>query len=100
MRYLTLACLLIASPLSAATITGSVRSPDGKPVAGAIVTATSADGFLSESVYSDGTGAFILATQIDGHIRLRIRHPQFSDFLKELDASQGTQNISVSLKAF
>ena len=63
-------CLL--STAHAANVRGTVTSVDGDPVAGAVVSLTRADGALRQSVYSDASGHFLLATEQSAAARLSV----------------------------
>src|SRR5580700_1602401 len=72
-------------PASAATVAGRTYSPDHVPIKGALVTLASADGMVSETVYTDGTGAFQLETKLYGRLMLRARAPGDADAVQAVD---------------
>lgn len=70
----------LGAPALAGTLRGEVRGDDGKPVAGALVTASRADGGIGESVYTDAGGRYVLKTRrITGSVTLRVRQPYYQD---------------------
>lgn len=92
MRHDPLRCvpllLLGALPLvaSAGTLRGTVRSDAGKPVAGALVTLTDAKRGVSESVYTNVSGRYMLETRlVSGALDLRVRAAYVRDVRASLD---------------
>lgn len=81
----------------AATISGSVRNPDNKAVRGALITLTSADGLMSETVFSDDSGKYRLATKKHGKLMLRVRAPLFVDEQQAIDVPAGDGRIEYAL---
>jgi len=72
------------SAAHAAVLEGHVRGPGG-PLAGAMITATSADSLYAETVYTDAKGAFRLTTDQTGVVTLRARKPYFADGSQAVD---------------
>lgn len=72
-----------ASPALAGTVSGSVVSDDGRPIAGAIVTLTDKRG-VSESVYSNAKGEFGLATKLEGELEFWVRKRYHHDDTRKL----------------
>ncbi|MBI2383397.1 MAG: carboxypeptidase regulatory-like domain-containing protein [Gammaproteobacteria bacterium] len=70
---------------AAASLQGVVNAPDGRPVAGAVVSLTRGDGVLRESAYSGADGRFALSTAQSGAATLRIRAARFADDARELN---------------
>lgn len=66
-------------PASAVEVTGSVRSADGTPLAGAMVTATRADNLFAETIYAGADGGYLLDTSQTGKVTLRFRSPGYID---------------------
>jgi len=87
-KALLLCLLFIAGPLFAGTISGSVATAQGRPIAGATVTLTDANGY-SESVYTDRAGKFVIRTQIQGKANLRVRAYGFSDIARDAQPARG-----------
>lgn len=73
------AAVLATSPASAAMITGKLTNADGDAIAGAIVRLSNVQEGVSESVYSDGNGEYVLETELSGSLRLRFRAHYFAD---------------------
>ena len=67
----------------AVEIKGKIVSPDGKPVAAAVIREAAGAG----KAVSDAEGNFVLATASSGQIRLTIKHPDF--FEEEAIVSTG-----------
>lgn len=93
MNSLTKICLGItvtslSLPGLAGTFSGVIKSADNEPMHGVLVTVSSARSHISESVYSDPTGAFTLDTVLDGKLDVRLRTPYFRD-----------EKLSIKLKA-
>ena len=89
-----LAALFLATgaPAWAATITGTVQS-GGKPVVGAMVTVSSVDGLVNQTVYSDASGAYRLVTNLDGKASLRARAWMLADVTQKLSVPKGDREI-------
>ena len=73
------ALALLALPAQAGVLTGSIMSADGKPMQGVLVRLTDNRIGLSESVYSNVNGAYVLVTDLQGQLDLRLRTPYFKD---------------------
>ena len=80
------------APICAATITGTVQS-GGKAVVGAMVTVSSADGLVNQTVYSDASGAFRLATNLDGKLSIRARAPMLADETHSISVPKGNREL-------
>ena len=92
-----LACFMLMAGIAALipfsalanTIEGAVYSDEAKPIAGALLTLSSADGLYAKSVYSDAKGQFRLISEgIDGTL-LRTRKPNFTDSIISVDPTTG-----------
>lgn len=84
------ASLILLAALSAGaqagTLSGVVRSDGGAAVAGALVTLSDEQRGVSESVYSDASGRFVLrARQVSGPLKLRVRRAYHRDVHAELE---------------
>lgn len=86
-RLPLLLCGLIcaSSSLAAGTLTGTVGTIEGKPIAGAMVTIWNADKNRKESVYTDAEGKYVLNTSFAGKLQVRARTPYFKDVVKEIE---------------
>src|SRR5262245_53664938 len=85
-----------ATAANAAELTGSVKSTDGKAVAGAMVTLTRADGLFVETVYAGKDGRYRLRTQQQGTASLRARYPNYADATTGVDlAKDSSQSLTL-----
>lgn len=82
---LVIAALLGATSVVAGTLSGTVGTIEGKPIAGAMVTVWNADRNRKESVYTDAAGKYVLNTGFTGKLQIRARTPYFKDVLKEIE---------------
>ena len=82
--------LVFSACAAAATLDGSVRTTDGKAVAGAMVTVWNEARNRKETVYSDAAGRYSLPTGFAGTLQVRARTPYFRDVVQtiELGAEQ------------
>jgi virginiamycin B lyase len=87
---------VLCQSVVAATLVGTVQS-DEHAVRGALVTLSSADGMVSETVYSDDAGRYQLATQLSGKLTLRARAPLKADDARSIDVPAGDAKINQSL---
>ncbi|WP_170979044.1 virginiamycin B lyase family protein [Marinobacter panjinensis] len=78
------AMLFAASPASAGTVSGKLTSADGDAIAGAIIRLTDVQAGISESVYSDARGEYVLETDLQGELRLRFRAHYFADHEEQI----------------
>jgi len=85
---LSLLALFMSSTALAGTLSGTVLTGDGTPVAGAMVTVWNEARNRKETVYSDADGRYMLVTSFSGKLQLRARTPYFKDIVQplELDA--------------
>jgi virginiamycin B lyase len=63
----------------AATLTGTIKDAQGDAMHGVMVRVTDDANGISESVYTDEAGVYILVTRLEGTLKLRARHPYFRD---------------------
>jgi streptogramin lyase len=77
----------MAAPASAGMIEGVVNDDLGQPLAGVMITLSSADGLYAETVYSNHEGRFSLSTGQDGLSQLRARRLNFADSIAPVDLS-------------
>ena len=91
--------LLMSVHLSAATVKGAVFDSDGKTLAGAQVTLTSADGLFAETVYANNSGEFTLTTKQADATQLRARMTGFADAYHSIDFSAGDESdVQIKLR--
>src|SRR5207247_11109911 len=70
---------LSGSDVLAATLSGTVAATDGRPIAGAMVTAFNEPGDRKETVFTAADGRYALRTSFAGKLALRARVPYFAD---------------------
>jgi virginiamycin B lyase len=73
----------------AAMLTGTVATADGRPIAGAMVTAFNEPGNRKETVYTGEDGRYALSTAFDGKLTLRARTPYFKDVTRPVATAAG-----------
>ena len=84
---------------SAAMLTGQVNTSDGKPVAGAMVTAFDAKALRRDTVYTNAAGQFELNVGFQGKMNVRARAPYYKDASQELELANGASralNFTIS----
>jgi streptogramin lyase/cytochrome c5 len=98
-RSLLLSTLLgISTQTHAGTLTGIVATPEGQPVAGAMVTLWNEAHNRKETVYSDIKGRYTLDTGFTGKLILRARASNYKDFNLNLALSaDGRQSHNLAL---
>lgn len=82
---LSLLALFMSGTALAGTLSGTVQTSDGKPVAGAMVTVWNEARNRKETVYSDAVGRYTLVTSFAGKLQVRARTPYFKDVVQQLD---------------
>ncbi|MEN9435910.1 MAG: hypothetical protein RIR09_565 [Pseudomonadota bacterium] len=75
---------LSVQPAVSGTLTGTITTSDGKPIAGALLTLWNEAKNRKETVYSNESGAYTLHTDFTGNVTLRARTPYFKDVNKAL----------------
>ena len=112
-RVISVAVLTLAMTGSALadTLTGKVSTSEGKALEGVMVRLTDERSGISESVYSDAGGNYVLETGLAGKLSLRLRTPYFRDVTASIElpgaaqqdfvmqAMTGAAEISESLPA-
>lgn len=86
---IALMVVLGAPAAVAATFSGTVATNEGRPIAGAMVTAWSAPKDRKETVFTGADGRYALQTSFAGELTLRARAPYFSDVGKTVAAKDG-----------
>jgi len=89
------AALLSCASISADELRGAVVQSNGKPLAGALVTARAAKG-IETTVYSATDGSFVISGLAIGTYTVRARFPGQND--TETDASSGTKSLSIQMR--
>src|SRR5260370_748250 len=95
-RFLVLVCLVLATPLRADTISGTVKDPSGAVVIGARIEITG--GNLSQPLLltSDESGKFVSPNLSAGKYSLRVAKEGFDDLVTTVDL-QGTADVALKL---
>ena len=86
-----LLALVLGTGAAAGTLDGSVRTTDGKAVAGAMVTVWNESRDRKETVYSDAAGRYSLPTGFAGTLQVRARTPYFRDVVQTVELGAGQQ---------
>ena len=95
------ATLLAATPASAASLTGTVTAPDGKPAYGAMVTLADPTGERRETVYTAEDGTYAIRTPFAGALSVRARMAGLADALVAQNlTSEQTAKVDLQLTAF
>jgi streptogramin lyase/cytochrome c5 len=82
----------------AATLAGTVATTDGRPIAGAMVTAFNEPMNRKETVFTGADGSYTLRTSFAGKLTLRARTPYFKDVTKTV-AAAGDAALAVDFAA-
>jgi virginiamycin B lyase len=91
----------IALPAAAASFTGKVVLPDGKPAFGAMVTVFDASLQVRETVYTDKDGAYAIATPFEGALTVRARLAGVDDATAKVTATKAQRaTLNLALKPF
>ncbi len=112
-RVISVAVLTLAMTGSALadTLTGKVSTSEGKALEGVMVRLSDERSGVSESVYSDAGGNYVLETDLSGKLSLRLRTPYYRDVTASIElpgaaqqdfvmqAMTGAAEISESLPA-
>ena len=77
----SLAVVAFCAPTRAASFTGIVRTPDGRPAYGVTVTVFDTDEQQRQSVYTAEDGSFAIRTPYAGPVKLRARMAGYDDVL-------------------
>ena len=97
---LTLAFLLFTIALSGASLSGTVKDPQGRAVPGATLTLVSASGAAGNTTTSDSTGAYHFDSLPEGPYLLRAEAPGFAAFVAEdvRLAAGAEQHVEIALE--
>ena len=101
MRIITTLLLsLLAVSTQAGVVTGKVSNEEGRAMEGVLVRLTDAAAGVSESVYTDAQGRYVLVTTLQGELQLRLRTPYFSDATATVElAGSGTVTQDMTMAA-
>ncbi len=95
------ATVAIAANASAASFSGTVTLPDGRPAFGAMVSVFNADHTRKQTVYTAADGSYGIVTPYEGNLVVRARLANYDDATTSVEApgeSKGTVDLQV--KAF
>ena len=102
--FLLLGALLsagLASTAGAASFTGTVTLPDGRPAFGAMVSVFNAEFTQRQTVYTAEDGSYAIVTPYGGSLTLRARLANYDDATTTVDAaSDATSRSDLVLAAF
>lgn len=101
LRILVAAAGLLGAGAHAASFTGTVSLPDGKPAFGAMVTVFDAPRQKRETVYTDAAGRYAIRTAYAGALDIRVRLANYADnrITRNMAADEQAQ-LNLSLKPF
>jgi virginiamycin B lyase len=99
-----LAALLLSAltlPAAAASFTGKVTLPDGKPAFGAMVTVFDASRQVRETVYTSADGSYAISTPFEGALAVRARLAGLDDDATKVTAGKTQRTtLNLALKPF
>ena len=81
---------------NAGTFEGVVRDTEGDALPGVMVRLTDDVSGISESVFTDPTGAFEITTRLEGELHLRLRTPYYRDVAVTLDAPSTDLDLAMT----
>lgn len=85
----------------AASFTGQVVLPDGRPAYGAMVSVFNAQKNQKQTVYTDAAGRYAIVTPYAGKLDLRARLANFDDALVNVEAAAAqTSEVNLGLRKF
>lgn len=96
--FLATFCASTSVAVAAGTLSGTVGTIDGKPIAGALVTVWNPDKNRKESVYTNAEGNYTLHTSFTGKLQVRARTPYFKDVITEIDLAD-KRSLTLNLGA-
>lgn len=95
------AATLQPSLAQAASFSGRVTLPDGRPAYGAMVTVFDADGERRQTVYTAADGSYAIRTPYVGKVKVRVRMAGFKDRTVEESATASqASRLNLSLGTF
>lgn len=77
-----------AFPAAAGVLTGNVTDASGKALEGVLVRLTDPEIGVSESVFTNAEGRYVLRTGLSGQLELRIRTPYYRDGKRTVELGQ------------
>ncbi len=95
-----LLALLAGLNAQAGVLTGNVTNTDDEAMEGVLVRLTDEAAGISESVYTDSAGRYVLVTTLQGELALRLRSPYFKDATASVElAGSGTVSQDMTMVA-
>lgn len=89
------------SAANAASFTGVVTTPDGKPAFGAMVTVFNEAGSQRQTVYAAADGRYTIRTPFEGKLKVRVRLANFDDNHSTAQvAGEQMSTLNLGLKTF
>jgi virginiamycin B lyase len=96
-----LSVLGATSSTRAATLDGSVQTPGGQAVAGAMVTVFSANRMRKQTVFTDAQGRYLIVVDYEGELTVRARASNFADQSRNISvAEQDKRTVDLKLSPF
>jgi streptogramin lyase len=95
-----LAVIVLPGTVRAASFTGTVTLPDGKPAFGAMVTVFNADRTTRQTVYTAADGSYAIRTPYTGKLDVRARLANYDDQTVSVETTADTARLDLALKAF
>lgn len=90
-----------AAPAEAAALEGTVTTPAGQPVSGAMVTVFSANRMRKETVFTDAEGRYRIEVSFSGELTVRARASTFADRKEQVTLEADDQRaLDLQLGAF
>ncbi len=91
----------LPADLHAASFTGTVTLPDGKPAFGAMVTVFNAEKTTRMTVYTAADGSYAIVTPYAGKLDVRARLANYDDSTTSVESAADSRNkLDVALKPF
>ena len=90
-----LLAVFLSVPAAAGVLTGTVKNDEGQALQGVLVRFTDDKSGISEAVYTDKDGRYVLGTDLAGELRMRLRTPYYRDVTATVvlkETSQVTRN--------
>ena len=94
------ATLALPCAARAASFTGKVTLPDGKPAFGAMVTVFNADKTTRQTVYTAADGSYAIRTPYAGKLDVRARLANYDDQTVSVESTADTGRLDLTLKVF
>lgn len=101
LAFLLLGSVMCIPAANAASFTGQVTTPDGKPAFGAMVTVFNEAANRRETVYADADGRYTIRTPFEGKLDVRVRMANYEDNRTTVQVSVDQRSaLNLRLKTF